>query len=82
MVPVTEVQEQRWVGDTASNRGQSTPSIQMLAPNLSTATLSKRVTLPLVPPDGRWKQLSLKFRPYIHELDIPGLKVVVGSGVV
>ena len=68
----------------------------LLAPNLSTTTLSnvsltvcihrsKRVTLRLMPPDGRWnraEQLSLGFRLDIHEPDVPGLKVVVGRGVV
>ena len=67
----------------------------LLAPNLSTTTRSeinltvcirrsKRVTLRLMPPDGRWnraEQLSFGFRLYIHEPDIPRLKVVVGSGV-
>ena len=53
-------------------------------PNLSTTTLSKRVTLPLVPSDGRWnraEQLSFGFRLDIHEPNVPGLKVVVGHGV-
>ena len=56
----------------------------LLTPNLSTTTLSKRVTLPLVPSDGRWnraEQLSFRFRLDIHEPDVPGLKVVVGRGV-
>ena len=37
-----------------------------------------------MPPDGRWKraeQLSFGFRLYIREPDIPGLNLVVGSGV-
>ena len=89
--PATEVQEQRWVGDIK----RSTPSMQAV---LAAGTepechhivqgrpdcAYKRVTLRLVPPDGRWhraEQLSFIFRLYIHEPDIPRLKVVVGRGV-
>ena len=67
----------------------------LLAPNLSTTTRSdinltvcirrsKRETLRLMPLDGWWnraEQLSFGFRLYIHELDVPGLKAVVGGGV-
>ena len=53
----------------------------LLGSNLNTATLSNvNLTVCI---HGRWKraeQLSLRF--YIHEPDIRGLNLVVGSGVV
>ena len=67
----------------------------LLAPNLSTTTLSnvdltvyicrsERVTLHLMPPNGRWtrvEQLSFGLRLYTYEPEVPGLKVVAGSRV-